>query len=256
MADDAVHSNDFIEIDGGVFDIYSGDDGIHADKTVEISGGDIGIWECYEGIESTDITIRDGSFHIESSDDGLNCADGSGGLDFHPTAPSGTYSLCIDGGYLAVYAQGDGLDSNGDIEMTGGTVIIHGPTRSDNAALDSGDREGSIIVDGGFLVGAGSSRMAESPAPSSRQDHKLLTFGRKSAGTLFHIESSDGKDIVTFGPSKQYESIIVSSADLEDGATYNVYFGGTYTGGTETDGLYEGGAYTGGTLDTRLSFSL
>lgn len=257
-ADDAVHSNDSIDIYGGAFEIYSGDDGIHADASVEILDGDIGIWQSYEGIESTIITIRGGNIHVESTDDGLNCADGSGGMDpiGPPQTSSGDFYLNIYGGYLAVYAQGDGLDSNGDITMTSGTVVIHGPTGRDNGTLDCGDVGASIIVNGGLLVGAGSSGMPESPSSTSAQKYKLLIFTQKSADTFCHIESADGTEVMTFQPAKRYESIIVSSPNLVAGKTYNVYFGGTYTGGTNTDGLYSGGAYSGGTQNTALRFSL
>lgn len=68
--------------------------------------------------------------------------------------------LTISGGTLLVDAQGDGLDSNGTIEMTGGEVTVFGPTANDNGALDS---NGGITVSGGTLVAIGSSEVAETP---------------------------------------------------------------------------------------------
>ena len=242
-ADDAVHSSNFVEIDGGDLDIYSGDDGIHGELNVLLQGGDIAIWNSYEGIEGAIVTFRDGTYHIQSTDDGVNC--------------SGSTSMClyIYGGYIAVYAQGDGLDSNGNIVMTGGMAIVHGPTANDNGALDIGDFGCSLIVDGGLLVGAGSSGMAIGPSTTSAQKSKLLTFNQKTAGTLCNIRSTDGTQIVTFKPSKQYASLAVSSPNFVQGRTYNVYFGGTYSGGTVTDGVCSGGSYSGGAQDTRLTFS-
>jgi hypothetical protein len=261
-ADDAFHSNDFLVVNDGDFDLATGDDGMHADLLLEIYGGDFSISDSYEGLESSVITIEDGNFYIVSDDDGLNCAGGNDGSGFGggrdggmPSSDDGEYYMAIDGGYLAVYAQGDGLDSNGDILMTGGTVIIHGPTGDGNGILDSGDMGSSILIDGGLLVGAGSSGMPESPDADSDQNYKLLTFSAKNAGTLFHIESSGGAEILTFEPSKRYESVVVSSPELDSGVTYNVYFGGSSTG-TETDGLYEDGTYSGGSQDSSLSFSM
>ena len=195
---------------------------------------------------------KTGHFHIEASDDGLNCA----GETDTPWKATGDYCLYIYGGYIAVYAQGDGLDSNGDIRMSGGTVIIHGPTGRDNGVLDSGDSWGDgIYVDGGLLMRHGQFRHGRITRIVLRQRFKLLTFQQKSAETLVHIESSGGQEIMTFRPSKQYECVIVSSPDFERGVTYRVYFGGTYSGGTETEGVCEDGSYTGGSLDSRLSFS-
>ena len=42
-ADDAIHSNDSIVINGGTFVMATGDDGMHADATLTINGGNIRI---------------------------------------------------------------------------------------------------------------------------------------------------------------------------------------------------------------------
>ena len=71
-ADDSIHSNTTVQIDGGTLTLASGDDGIHADATVEFNGGQIDISKSYEGIEANSITLNDGTVHIVSSDDGIN----------------------------------------------------------------------------------------------------------------------------------------------------------------------------------------
>jgi hypothetical protein len=257
-ADDAIHSNDFVIVNDGVFDMATADDGMHADATLDIFGGDISISESYEGLESSILTIGDGNFYIVSSDDGLNVAggnDGSGmdgpGGGFEP-GDAGDYAIYIDGGYLAVYAGGDGIDSNGDIEMTAGTVLVHGPTSDGNGALDY---QGTFNISGGLLAAAGSSGMAEAPSSSSTQYSVLLNFSEESAGTLFHIESSGGTEMLTFSPSKRYESIVFSGPALSSGESYSVYSGGSATG-TETDGLYTGGVYSAGTHESDLDFTI
>jgi hypothetical protein len=256
-ADDAIHSNEGIVINEGIFDISSGDDGLHADATLEIYGGDISITKSYEGIESAVITIGDGNIYIVSSDDGVNVAGGNDGSSTGPRPGQGhfdttsDYYLYINGGYLAIYAVGDGIDVNGSIEMTGGQVVLHGPTSDGNGALDY---DGSFALTGGFLVGAGSSGMAEAPGSSSTQYSVLLNFSQRSAGTLFHVETDAGAEILSFSPSKPYESIVFSSPALQYGSTYNVYFGGSSTG-AEIDGLYEGGAYSPGTFYTSFTIN-
>jgi len=75
----------------------------------------------------------------------------------------------------------------------------------------------------------------------------LITFSStKAANAIFRIQDSNGGDIVTFKPSKTYQSVAFSSAGLTKGATYDIYLGGTCSG-TLTDGLYNGGTYSGGT---------
>jgi hypothetical protein len=67
------------------------------------------------------------------------------------------------------------------------------------------------------------------------------------AGTVVHIETTDGEGLVTFEPVNDYSVIAFSSPDLVDGESYDVYFGGAVTGDSSTN-LYENSAYTDGEL--------
>ena len=222
-ADDSIHSNDTITINGGIFTLVSGDDAIHADTSLEINNGEFDIAWCYEGIESGVITINNGTFHILSTDDGINVAggnDGSGttnpgrpGDGFNPS--TGSYYLYINGGFIFINSggdfdsegdtdgEGDGVDVNGSIEMTAGTLIINGPISSpdNNGALDF---DGSFKITGGLLIGAGSSSMAQLPGGASTQYSVLMTYSStQSAGTMVHVESENGENVFTFTPEKQ-----------------------------------------------------
>jgi hypothetical protein len=249
-ADDAIHAGNSIVISGGTITAASGDDGIHADSTLAINGGNIQITKSYEGIESAAITIRDGTIRIIASDDGINAAGGNdasslqgrpGQNTFNPTSG---ISLTIGGGYIFVNANGDGIDVNGPITMNGGTVIVNGPTNNGNGALDY---DGTFTISGGYLLAAGSSGMAQAPGTSSTQNSVMVNFASaQPAGTMVHIETEDGKEILTFVPAKAYQSVVLSSSLLEKGTTYTVYTEGSSTG-TNKDGLYSGGTYTAGT---------
>ena len=157
---------------------------------------------------------------------------------------TGDSHLYVNGGYIAVDARGDGIDINGPIDMTGGVVLVNGPTENMNGALDYG---GAFNITGGFLVAAGSAGMAQAPSTSSTQYSLAHTFSNvQAAGTLVHIATKDGKEVVTFAPTKPYQSIVVSSPDLVNGGTYVVYSGGRSIG-TDNDSLVTGGDYAPGT---------
>jgi hypothetical protein len=165
---------------------------------------------------------------------------------------SGNYYLYINGGYVYVNAAGDGIDVNGSITMTAGTVLVNGPTENNNAAFDY---DGACIVNGGFLVAVGSSGMAQAPGTSSGQYSLKLNFtSTQSANTVVHIQSSNGADILTFVPVKTYTSVVICSPGLTNGSSYTVYTGGSSTG-TLKDGLYTGGTYTAGTQYTTFTVS-
>nr|WP_321408691.1 carbohydrate-binding domain-containing protein [uncultured Carboxylicivirga sp.] len=244
--DDAIHSDDALTIIGGTATISAGDDGLHADNSIEIEDGYIEITKCYEGVESNSITMNGGTVILHSSDDGFNASDGSGSM------AAGNSTLAINGGFTAIYASGDGLDSNGSITMSNGTVLVHGPISSGNGALDY-DR--TFNITGGILVAAGSSGMAEAPSSSSSQPSVLIKFTSSySAGTLFNLQTSSGEEIVTFKPSKTFQSIVVSSPNLSVGSTYQAYLNGSHSG-TENEGLYTNGTYTSGSQYTSFTAS-
>jgi len=271
-ADDSLHSNNSITINNGVVTLSSGDDGMHADTALTINAGDVRVLKSYEGIESAVITLNNGSVKVNASDDGINVSggvDGSGimpgghpfGGKQGPGGPppgqdtfnyTGDYYLYINGGLISVDAGGDGIDSNGAIEMTNGIVIVNGPTQDMNGALDY---MGGFKMKGGFLVTAGSAGMAQAPDSSSSQNSLLLNLtSAQQAGTTIHIQDSSGKDILTFTPAKAYQSITYSSPYLVTGETYTVFLGGTAQG-EDMDGLYESSTYSGGTEYTTFTVS-
>jgi hypothetical protein len=248
-ADDAVHSNGSLAVRGGTLTLASADDGMHADATLEIAGGDVTITRSYEGIESARIAISDGTVRVSSRDDGLNVAGGadSSAVNGRPGQNSFSAStnnlLSISGGYVVVDSIGDGLDANGAIEMSGGTVVVHGPAERMNGAIDY-DR--GFTITGGTLIAAGSAGMAQAPGTTSTQPSVLVTLpAAQPAGAVFQLGTASGEALVTFAPNRAYQFIVVSSAELEQGMDYVVQAGGSATGAA-TDGLYADGAYSGG----------
>jgi len=256
--DDAIHSNDSLFINGGEISLASGDDGMHSDAKLEINDGSITISRSYEGLESAELVINGGKIHITASDDGINAA-GSQAESSIGERPgqneffmSGDNSLKINGGYIYIDANGDGIDINGPIEMTGGTVIVNGPTRNNDGAVDY---LGSFNISGGLMIAVGSTGMAMAPSETSTQYSLLYNFQSVlSAGTLVNMESDEGMEILTFQPCKDYQSLLISSPNFEIGATYNIFTGGI-SSGTDANGLFSGGAYTSGTKAASVTIS-
>ena len=97
--------------------------------------------------------------------------------------------------------------------------------------------------------------MAQSPSASSPQ-YSVLAYlpSTQAAGSIVHVVSEDGQEIVTFAPSKAYQTLVLSSDALEKGTSYTIYVGGSASG-TETDGLYVDGTYTGGAAVSSFTVS-
>ena len=160
----------------------------------------------------------------------------------------GTYSAAlvnISGGYVYVESAGDGLDSNGDMTISGGTVIVDGPENSGNGALDT---NGDIAVTGGILVASGMSGMAEYPGNDSEQNSVSATFDSTySGGTSITLADESGNIIVSYAPSKSFNNIVISSPSISGGNTYTFYADGTVSGTADEYGLYTEGTVSGGT---------
>ncbi len=270
-ADDAIHSNGSIAIQGGTFTLASGDDAVHADLSLTVDGGDLRVTQSTEGLESQVITINAGTLRLVASDDAVNVADGNdgsgagfgmggpgfgggpgGGTSMDASAYTGANHLYIHGGYLSVEAGGDGIDVNGAIEMTGGTVLVSGPTNQGNGAVDY---DGGFNLSGGLLIAAGSSGMAMTAGSYSTQNAVLVYLPTaQPAGTPVHVQDSAGTEIFTFTPAHDYQSIAFSVPGLVNGDTYIVYTGGSTTAAV-TDGLAQGEGYSPGSEAIRFTIS-
>jgi hypothetical protein len=206
------------------------------------------VTESGEGLESKVITIHGGTLDLTSSDDGINGSDGSGGGGGAGGGPGGSsavsgVSVTISGGTTTVTSAGDGLDSNGDLTITGGTTVVSGPTNDGNGALDV---NGTFTISGGTLVAAGSSGMAEAPDDASEQGWVSATFDSAyAAGTVVQIASGD-EVVATWTADEDFSSLVFSSDAITAGETYTVHLGGTASG-TAVGALTLGGSTTGAT---------
>ena len=231
----------YIAIKDGSFSIVAGDDGLHAETLLYIQGGTINIHKSYEGIESEVIVLSGGTIDLTASDDGIN-ANGDTGM------------LTISGGHIKVNADGDGIDVNGSAYMTGGNVLVSGPTNNGNAALDY---DKVFEVSGGTLLVAGSSGMAQAPSSGSTQYTIANTVGTQTEGTIVKLVDSSGKTIAAFTPAKDCQHVVISSPDIKKGSTYALYSGSTeietftiseaVSGDTASGGGKHGGPGGGGT---------
>lgn len=213
--DDAIHSNGTILISGGIMTLSTKDDGIHADVSLQVDEGIIDILESYEGLEANAVTINGGQISAVSSDDGLNAGGNSAGTG------NSLPQLTINGGTVYVNARGDGLDSNGDLTINGGLVIVDGPSNSSNGALDSGtENGGKLLVNGGTVLAVGASGMAESFSEASGQCSFHAVTGTFGEGSVIAVYTADGTELISHETHTSGTSVVFSCEALEIGQTY------------------------------------
>lgn len=223
--DDALHSDGQMLVEGGDIQLLSGDDAMHSDDLLQITDGTIDIDCCYEGIESAKVEISGGDIDVVSYEDGINAADGT-------STAWGSYNsnchIIISGGRVTVDcigSEGDGIDSNGTMLISGGEVYVAGSYSHSDAALDS---DGGILVDGGYLFAVGQLGMVETPASNSVQ--YCVSFARSSsiaADTTLYLTDSDGDIIMYFTTPRSCQSVILSCPEFQRGSQYSIYAGDT-----------------------------
>ena len=228
----------YVYIESGNITIAADDDGITASSTLQIDGGTIDITKSYEGLEGETVTINGGTVSIVSSDDAINAASDS---STEAMRDDGVSNIRINGGDIYIRSEGDGVDSNGTLAMTGGNLTVMGPTRGANGSLDV---NGSATITGGTVIMAGTSSMATNFTDAS-QGTILLSTGSQSEGSEIKVTDSSGNEIIKTTAGCSYECILVSSPDLVTGNTYTVTAGSYSESITLSSNIYGAGGMGG-----------
>ena len=222
-SDDAVRVSGDMAVSGGLFSISALDDAVHCDGGISFAGGTLNILTSHEGLESAGILITGGRIGIRASDDGINV---SGDASVVSAFPGSDFRM--QSGIVTICSGGDGIDSNRSVYLEGGTVIISGASADWDSAIDFGER-GEFVIDGGTVIAAGFSGMAESPSPESSQLAIFYCFDEIiPENTEFTVTAEDGKIICLYSFENAYNCVIVSTPDISAGQTYRIEAGNYY----------------------------
>lgn len=226
-----------ITLAGGDLDIIASDDGINANGGSDGFGGgfggDFGGRRNDTNNQNGDMTPPDNS-NIQTPPDGNAPSGNPPTMPGQDAADSTTTDdttdkqpvLLITGGKITVNADGDGLDSNGNLRVEGGDITINGPSNGGNGAIDIGTENGGAgFISGGTLIALGTSSMAENFGSTSTQCAFLVTMNSFGAGETITITDSQGNVLYTGVTVKSANSVVFSSADLTVGETYTVTIG-------------------------------
>lgn len=219
--------------------LHSSAKGIKSDYDITINGGDIQVrttgGEGSEGIEAKGkMYINSGIVEVYSYDDCLNSAE----------------DMYLTGGYIYCYAtNNDGIDSNGNIYIQGGSIVALGGS-SPECGIDAAEGY-NIYMTGGTLLSSGGG--AGGAASSSSQASVCFT-GNLSANTYISLDEGT-THVLDFLVARTYNggaTYQISSPKLTAGNTVTVSSGATLSGGTEWHGLIEGATVSsaGSTLGT------
>lgn len=236
---DGIHANDSVRVKNAAITVSAGDDGItvsNDDGTAYfyIESGTVSIPACYEGIEASEVTVAGGTLQITPTDDGINAGGNSENAVIRITG--GETTVTNPNGRDA-----DGLDSNKDIIISGGKLIVSVNGDGGNCALDYGSENGGVCrIDGGTVLACGGSSMVEGMDPASAQG--FLMYGASAqAGATVDLRDAAGNTLLSETVPCGFTSIVISTPDMKIGDSYTVK-----TGDTEKTMTVDNTSETGG----------
>ena len=131
--------------------------------------------------------------------------------------------IILEGGTLTIDAEGDGIDSNGTVTISGGSLVVNGSVQGGNGPLDAA---GDITITGGTVWALGTSDMLQGFAQGSTQASITANIAGTAGQTLIILDAN-GKEVARQTASKDFQAVIMSSAELVDGQTYTIQVEGT-----------------------------
>lgn len=244
-ADHALRSDVEAAMSGGTYVVEAGGKGMNPETKFTMDGGTFTVAGCEEGIEAQEVIVNDGELNITASDDGINAAVAERSDETAEAAVAANASedclIQINGGMVTVDAGGDGLDSNGYVEVNGGVVLASGSAGGGDSALDY---EYGAKIAGGAVILAGATGMAETFTEGTQPFAMVAAEG--AAGTNLVVTDEAGTVLVSYTVPKAFQCAVVSAPGLTEGATGKVIVGGTVTG-ADSAGYATGAAVEGGT---------
>lgn len=225
--DNGLHGKDCVKIRDGAFSIEAGNDAIKSSNQEEanrgfiaLDGGTIEVTDCEEGYEAREIYLNGGKSTITARDDAINASasENTSGRECF---------IQINGGQLVIYADGDGIDSNGSLEVNDGTIFVSGPSNAANSALDY---ETEATINGGTVLATGPAGMACGFTGGSQGSALVDLQG--AANQTLALSTSDGSVLAEFVPVHAYQTVVVSSPNLALGDTFLLTSGSSHVEGT------------------------
>ncbi|MCR4620927.1 MAG: carbohydrate-binding domain-containing protein [Clostridiales bacterium] len=213
-ADDGFHAVD-VSISGGDISVSSGDDGVHADDAISVKGGKLTVIRSGDGLKAARVVISGGTVNVTSSDDGINAT-----VKEEQAASSSTkIFISISGGEVIVNASGDGLDSEGNLVISGGVVGVWTLAEEGKGTLEF---EGTGKLSGGTLLVATTQGGEAGIGTLSGQGIMAFPVPLQNSSQTISLTNSAGKELISFAPAGLFNTVILSSNALPEGSAFSL----------------------------------
>ena len=177
-----------------------------------------------EGLEGRYINLTGGTVDITAGDDGINATEwttkdsaDTSSLTNSTSDLENEVGINIDGATVTILADGDGIDSNGNVTVKSGSLYV-AQTSADNAAIDY---DGTGIISGGTVWAIGNQGMAQAFTTGSSQSYIMANISG-SAGDTITVTDSSGNVVATTTATTSFGNVVFSTESLTSGETYTI----------------------------------
>ena len=261
--DDAVHAETLMRITAGTVDVLTCYEGYEG-AVVRIDGGTTSIVYSDDGINEANGSSSEGGMPMGGGGRGgaggpdagagdiagASEAAGAGddadagavpGVSEGTSAGASTCKVVVTGGTTYVSAGGDGVDSNGSVEVSGGVLMVEGPTSNADSFFDY---DSSATITGGTVLMVGSTGMAQSFSGGTQAFAMASASG--SAGQTVILQDAQGNEVASFAATKNFQVVLASAHAAAGGDTLTVKIGSTETALTASTTATDSGFGAGG----------
>ncbi len=252
----------FVQIDDGTLELTTGGDGISAETELIVNGGNITVnttgdsllVSCKAMKANNTLTIQGGSLNLSSDDNNISSNVAVNILGGEITAVSSSRKgihademIHIADGTVAVDAGEEGIQTRGDIEISGGSIQVRsvedgfkagdkgdgstvpvgtitvtgGQTRVE-AGGDPLEAKVALVINGGSVFGIGSPKNVKQADAASAQASISVSLSGKS-GEEVRIEGEGAE--FTWTAQRAYGCLFYTDPGVVAGADYSVVTG-------------------------------
>ncbi|MGT2928861.1 carbohydrate-binding domain-containing protein [Streptococcus dentasini] len=253
-AKDGINAQTEVTIKESNITITAGDDGIQVSDDTDVNAGDLKIKDSTvnitaaskgitvndqvtvkgsttmtiksdsEGIEGRHIELKKGNITIDSGDDVINATEWTAKDDADlsqltnsPSDIKNEVAIILSGANIDGIGYDDGVDSNGNLTVTGGNLKIQSKTDYSSAL----DYDGIGLASGGTIWGIGHMGFAQGFSTGTKQAY-IIGIVSGLVGDTITITDEKGRVVAETKAGVDFDNVVYSSKDLKEGKTYTI----------------------------------
>ncbi|WP_165211010.1 carbohydrate-binding domain-containing protein [Streptococcus tangpeifui] len=251
---DGINAQTEVSIKNSNLTITAGDDGIQVSDSTDVNAGDLKIKDSTinitaaskgitvndevtvkgsttiiiksdsEGIEGRHVELKKGTVTIDSGDDVINATEWTAKDDADlsqltnsPADIKNSVAIILSDADVNGIGYDDGIDSNGNLTVTGGNLKIQSKTDYSSAI----DYDGIGLASGGTIWGIGHMGFAQGFSTGTKQAY-IIGIASGLAGDTITVTDENGEVVAETKAEVDFDNVVYSSKDLKEGKTYTI----------------------------------